>query len=81
MCLDSLRPAARPAWNSGQCTIDYLSSLRSKVILISLGMTAASVIFGILTMSVMKERLVPNIKAPCPATTDNLLLANLAKIF
>lgn len=80
-CLDNLSPAAIPAWNSGQWMIAYLSSLRSRVILISLGIMAERLIFDILTMSVIKDRLVPSINAPCPETTANLRLANLIKIF
>ena len=47
----------------------------------SLGIRADKLILGILTISVMKDLLVPNIKAPCPATTANLLLANLTSMF
>lgn len=61
--------------------IAYLSSLRSRVILISLGMIAERLIFEILTMSVMKDLLVPNMNAPWPDTTASLLLANLMRMF
>ena len=59
----------------------YLSSFKSRVILMSLGMRADKFILGILTISVIKDRLVPSIKAPCPETTASLLFANFSKIF
>lgn len=59
----------------------YLSSLRSKVILMSLGIIADRFILGILMMSVIKDRLIPRLKAPCPIIIASLRLANFRRIF
>ena len=61
--------------------MDYLSSLRSKDILISSGITPLMLILGILIISVMKDLLVPRLNAPSPVNTDSFLLANLIKMF
>jgi len=61
--------------------IASLSSLRSKVILISLGMRADRLILGILMISVIKERLMPKLKAPCPIMIASRLFANFNRIF
>jgi len=61
--------------------MDYLSSFKSKVILISLGMIADKLILLILMMSVIKDLLIPKLKAPWPIMIANLLLANFINMF
>lgn len=58
-----------------------LSSLRSNVILMSLGMIADKLILPILMISVIKFRLIPKLNAPWPIMIASRRLANFIRMF